>query len=88
MPGRDSRALGTLRAAQGAAAFGQSLGHARQPPGREALDRLRIRGVPTPRGRAFTVLAYRIADAGPLGNADRLLGNMAHTVDIVPFWPT
>jgi hypothetical protein len=46
-----------------------------------------IRGVPTPRGRAFTVLDHRIADAEPAGNADRSLDDMAHTAEIVPFWP-
>lgn len=40
----------TLGIAQGAAAFGQSLGHARQPPGQENLTGLCHFGVTTPHG--------------------------------------
>ncbi|MNJ47862.1 hypothetical protein D3C77_430350 [compost metagenome] len=45
-----SRAFVTLSVAQGAAAFGQSLGHARQPPGQVKLDRPTLfRGYDAPR---------------------------------------
>ena len=66
-----SRALGTLRMPQGAAAFRHNPGHMRRPPGREALDRcIHRRGSYAPR-TGLTV--PRVWDRKSVGSAQGMV---------------